>query len=78
MDPAEPAVESPCTRICVLHPSAGLCIGCGRSIDEIARWSGLGGTDRRRIVAQLPGRLAGLCGAENDAKNGVRAATALT
>ena len=78
MDPAEPTVESPCTRICVLHPAARLCIGCGRSIDEIARWAGLGGTDRRRIMTQLPGRLAGLCGAESDAKNGVTSVAALT
>ncbi len=30
--------------ICVVHPAARLCIGCGRSLDEIARWIDL--TDR--------------------------------
>lgn len=70
MKPAEPAVESPCNRICVLHPTARLCLGCGRSIDEIAHWAALGGADRRRIAAQLPARLAGLCAAENGGENG--------
>ena len=34
-----PAIESPCNKICTLDPASGLCIGCGRSLAEIARWS---------------------------------------
>lgn len=33
------AVESPCIRICLLHPEAGLCIGCYRTAAEIAAWA---------------------------------------
>ena len=32
-------IQSPCVKICVVHPEARLCIGCYRTIDEIAGWS---------------------------------------
>ena len=32
-------IETPCVKICTLDARAGLCLGCGRTIDEIARWS---------------------------------------
>ncbi|TMM54235.1 DUF1289 domain-containing protein [Sulfitobacter sabulilitoris] len=49
-------VESPCIKICVIHPEARLCTGCLRSIDEITRWSKLSAEDRRAIMAELPAR----------------------
>lgn len=49
-------IESPCVRICVIHPEARLCTGCLRSIDEITRWSKMSPEDRRAIMADLPGR----------------------
>jgi predicted Fe-S protein YdhL (DUF1289 family) len=64
MDRTETVVESPCNRVCVVHPTARLCIGCGRSLDEIARWIGLSGAERSRVMAQLPARLAALDGAK--------------
>ncbi|KAB2882930.1 MAG: DUF1289 domain-containing protein, partial [Albidovulum sp.] len=27
-------IESPCVRVCVVHPAEGLCVGCYRSVDE--------------------------------------------
>jgi uncharacterized protein len=60
---AETFIESPCNRVCVVHPIARLCIGCGRSLDEIGLWIGLTGAERSRITAQLPARLAALDGA---------------
>jgi predicted Fe-S protein YdhL (DUF1289 family) len=54
------AIESPCTKVCVVHPMHELCIGCGRSLDEIARWSDFAPAERARIMAQLPARLATL------------------
>ncbi len=48
--------ESPCVKICVLHPETRLCIGCHRTIEEIAAWSALPPDQRRRIMAELPGR----------------------
>ncbi|MDJ0629203.1 MAG: DUF1289 domain-containing protein [Rhodobacter sp.] len=52
-------IESPCVRICVVHPEARLCTGCLRSIDEIARWSRMTPAERRMVMADLPAR-AGL------------------
>jgi predicted Fe-S protein YdhL (DUF1289 family) len=53
----ESPIESPCTKVCVVHPAAKLCIGCGRSLDEIARWIDLNAAERQRIMALLPLRL---------------------
>jgi predicted Fe-S protein YdhL (DUF1289 family) len=49
-------VESPCVKICVVHPAARICTGCLRSIDEIARWSRMSAEERRAIMAALPDR----------------------
>lgn len=49
-------VESPCVRICVVHPEARICTGCLRSIDEIGRWSKMTNDERREILADLPSR----------------------
>jgi predicted Fe-S protein YdhL (DUF1289 family) len=53
-------IATPCQKICVLDPASGLCRGCGRTGDEIAAWLGMSQTDRARIMAQLPNRLAAL------------------
>ena len=49
-------VESPCIKICVVHPEARLCTGCLRSIDEITRWSKMSAEERREIMEVLPSR----------------------
>ena len=49
-------VESPCVNICLVHPTARICVGCLRSIDEIAIWSRLSADARREIIAELPAR----------------------
>lgn len=49
-------VESPCIKVCVIHPQTRLCTGCLRSIDEIARWSAMPPHERRAVMAELPGR----------------------
>jgi uncharacterized protein len=55
-----PAIASPCNKICTVEPVSALCIGCGRSLTEIANWIGLSDDDRSRIMAELPRRLASL------------------
>jgi hypothetical protein len=32
---------------------------CGRSVEEIARWSAMGDAERARVMAELPTRFAG-------------------
>ena len=49
-------VQSPCVRVCVIHPEARLCVGCYRSLDEIAEWSRMTPERRAEIVAELPAR----------------------
>ncbi|HMK80303.1 MAG TPA: DUF1289 domain-containing protein [Xanthobacteraceae bacterium] len=54
------SISSPCTKVCTLDARSGLCRGCGRTLDEIAQWAGLGEAERRRIMAELPQRLAAI------------------
>ncbi|WP_397544534.1 DUF1289 domain-containing protein [Roseovarius salis] len=49
-------IESPCVRVCVVHPEARICTGCYRTTDEIARWSKMTPDERRDIMEALPGR----------------------
>jgi hypothetical protein len=51
-------IESPCIKVCTLEARSGLCLGCGRTIDEIARWSSMNDAERARVIAELPARLA--------------------
>jgi predicted Fe-S protein YdhL (DUF1289 family) len=51
-------VPSPCVSVCVLDTSGRICIGCLRTLDEIAAWATLDATAKRRIVAELPARKA--------------------
>jgi predicted Fe-S protein YdhL (DUF1289 family) len=52
------AISSPCTKVCTIDPRSQLCHGCGRTLDEIARWVSLGDSERARIMTELPARLA--------------------
>lgn len=47
-------VESPCVKLCVVHPETRLCTGCLRSIDEITAWSRMSTEARRAVMAELP------------------------
>lgn len=53
-------IESPCVKICVIHPQSRTCVGCLRTIDEIGSWSRLSPDERRAIMAALPGRAGDL------------------
>jgi predicted Fe-S protein YdhL (DUF1289 family) len=53
-------VLTPCIKVCVIDAGSGLCAGCGRSLDEIGGWLGYSDAERRRVMAALPARLAGL------------------
>jgi len=49
-------VQSPCVKICVVHPVEGLCVGCLRTVAEIAAWSRLTPAERAAVMADLPAR----------------------
>lgn len=60
--PAQPApvptISSPCIKLCVIDRLSGLCEGCARTLDEVARWGSMNETERLHIMAQLPQRKA--------------------
>jgi predicted Fe-S protein YdhL (DUF1289 family) len=49
------AVASPCVDICRLDPQ-GLCIGCSRTLGEIAEWSQASDARRLEILSALKAR----------------------
>jgi len=49
-------IQSPCVKICVVHPEARLCTGCLRSLDEIRDWAKMDDATRRSVLAELPSR----------------------
>lgn len=49
-------IESPCIKICVVHPTERICVGCYRSVEEIAGWSRMTSEARREVMAELPER----------------------
>lgn len=51
-------IETPCVKICTLDARNVLCLGCGRTIDEIARWATMSASERSRVMSELPDRLA--------------------
>lgn len=66
--------ETPCIAVCQIDPRTNLCFGCGRTLSEIAGWSGMDGAERRAIMAQLAARMAqaGLPPAEPRSKTEAR------
>jgi len=49
-------VKSPCVNVCVIDPKDGLCKGCARSLEEIARWAGMDDDERDSILQELENR----------------------
>lgn len=52
----EGALESPCNDVCRIDERSGLCLGCCRTLDEIARWSAMSDSHRRAVLDALPQR----------------------
>lgn len=54
----ETPVKSPCISVCRMDPVSGLCEGCLRNLDEIARWAQTTDEDRRQILVWVAARKA--------------------
>ncbi len=50
-------IQSPCVKICVMDPVERICTGCGRTLDEIARWGSMSDAERARVMGALKERL---------------------
>jgi uncharacterized protein len=49
-------IATPCVQVCVVDGESGLCLGCHRTLNEVASWSKLTDDERVAIMAALPGR----------------------
>jgi len=49
-------IASPCVKLCVVHPEERICVGCFRSIEEIAGWSRMTQEERAAVMEELPAR----------------------
>lgn len=52
-----PKQDTPCIAVCFIDPKTKLCLGCGRTLPEIARWHAMDGAERQAVMATLHGRL---------------------
>jgi predicted Fe-S protein YdhL (DUF1289 family) len=43
-------VQSPCVEICQLDPVSGMCLGCFRTMDEIATWIELTDIEKQSVL----------------------------
>ena len=54
------AMSTPCIGVCTIEPRSGLCLGCGRTLPEVARWGRISEEERLAIMTTLSARLAKL------------------
>jgi predicted Fe-S protein YdhL (DUF1289 family) len=50
------SMASPCNDVCRIDEISGLCQGCQRTLDEIARWSAMADANKRAVLDALPER----------------------
>lgn len=55
MSTARP-LQSPCVKVCVIDATSNLCLGCKRTLREIAAWGSMTDAMRERIMTELPMR----------------------
>ncbi len=59
MTAAPPApIRTPCIKVCAIDGESGLCLGCFRTLKEVAGWARLAPETREALMAELPGRRA--------------------
>lgn len=47
---------SPCDGVCRIDPASGWCVGCQRTLGEIADWPMLSNREKRAVLAALEQR----------------------
>jgi hypothetical protein len=50
------SIASPCNKVCVMDAEQRYCLGCRRTLEEIARWSALSDEERRVVLLALATR----------------------
>jgi len=56
MDEPRAPIATPCIKVCVIDGESGLCLGCLRTLPEVASWARLTDAERAEIMAALPAR----------------------
>lgn len=46
-------INSPCIGICTMDRNSGVCIGCGRTLDEIGNWSNIDNIKKKQVLENL-------------------------
>lgn len=49
-------IATPCVKVCAVDGVSGYCLGCRRTLPEIAGWARLSDEERAAIMAALPDR----------------------
>jgi uncharacterized protein len=60
-------IQSPCNKICTLN-SNNVCVGCGRSREEIGGWSQFPDQEKAQVVKRAKARLETMGGSKAPAK----------
>jgi predicted Fe-S protein YdhL (DUF1289 family) len=47
---------SPCIKVCAMDAAREHCLGCRRTLSEIARWWSMNDEEKRSVLAALPSR----------------------
>lgn len=50
------AIVTPCIKVCIVDAESSLCLGCYRTLMEIAGWARLPEEARAALMAELPER----------------------
>lgn len=56
MSKAASDVASPCVNICQINADTGLCLGCLRTLDEIACWLEYSSTEKLAVLERIDER----------------------
>ena len=49
--------DTPCIAVCMMDPRTNLCLGCGRTLAEIAQWHRMDNAERLAVMAELAARM---------------------
>jgi hypothetical protein len=49
-------IATPCVQVCIVDGESGLCLGCHRTLTEVASWTSYSDAERAGIMAALPAR----------------------
>ena len=44
---------SPCVQVCQIEPTTSICLGCGRTLDEIAGWGSMTEAEKAPVWERL-------------------------